>query len=481
MVAQNNNHMETYEWDAALDTIELGGWSPGISLGFQCYGDNREVFQLTTDRLRHTYVLGGTGSGKSTSLAWMALQDIKAKTPIVMFDSGDLIRRLVRQLDKEYLDDLIVVDFSDLDNHVRFNLFDVDIDNKTAVDRASEEIIYLLTGDVPPSYAGPRYEQKMRTAIYTVFDRGFPYERSVLCAIRLIMDKQYRIDVLRTIEDPKVIRSWKMEELASKSNDYGDYQQWVYCKSDIFENNLALRLFYGAGNTTLDIVKEMVGSKSMLFIIDESVLGPKVTAILRRHLTRMTKEGVMLRSSLGEEQLTPRFLYFDEFQQYVTCDSVPELFNWSRKYKIGISAANQNLRQLNQYNRQTETMSTEVLESVLANAGTLITFRPSASDAERLAPEFDLKPEELRRVPRYSATVRLLSDGQPLKPVVVKVPMDRGPFFKDNREILLKLMVEKGILVSRKDSSSDHTGKLHDDCSGKTDEPDSVIGDNQGI
>jgi hypothetical protein len=458
--AYNNNNAGTAKWDTALDMLD--GWSPGISLGFQCYGENREVFQLMTDRFRHTYVLGPSGSGKTTHLVWMAMQDIRARTPVTVFASGDVVKRIVQQLDEGMLDNLIAVDFSDQESHVRFNLCDIDIDDKAAVDRAVEEIIYLLKGDVPPGWAGPRFDQKIRMAAYTVFDKDFPYKRSVLCIVKLIVDSQYRGTVLQSIKTPAVLKPWQMDDMAARSNDYGEVQEWVYAKCDIFENNSVLQRVFGAGKTTLDIEEEMAGTKSMLFNIDDSVLSPRVAGIIRRHLTRRTKDGVMRRSLQGEDRLVPRILIYDEFQQWVN-DSFAELLSECRKYETGLVLAHQNLRQLVQYSRQTETMSSEVLESILSNVGTLIAFRPSAKDAEVLAPEFELKPEALRRVPRYSATVRLLSDGQPLKPVVVKVPMDKGPFHKDSPGRLRELMIEKGILVANDRDGKDggHGDEAH--------------------
>ncbi|MCL2826290.1 MAG: type IV secretory system conjugative DNA transfer family protein, partial [Eggerthellaceae bacterium] len=304
--------------------------------------------------------------------------------------------------------------------------------------------------------AGARYEQKVRAAAMTILDKDFPHPRSILLIGKLILDEQFRNRVLEVVKSEYVQQAWRSERAASRGDDYGEVAQWIYSKFDIFDTNATLQQVFGPGKSTIDIEYIMAAGKNLFVKIDESVIGQKVAEFLDRFFTKQEKRATMRRRLQDMDKIKPYFLYFDEFQRFVS-EPFAELLSESRKYRVGLVLANQNLRQLVQYSRQNETMSSEVLDSVLANAGTLVAFNPSARDAEVLAPEFDVKPEELRRVPQYSATVRLLSNGRTAKPVVVSMPMVKGPADDGNREWLANRMLEEGIWIDPEKEKAEET------------------------
>ncbi|MCL2826292.1 MAG: type IV secretory system conjugative DNA transfer family protein [Eggerthellaceae bacterium] len=428
----------------------LNGCSSGISLGIQLFGGPNAVFLPTVDRFRHIYVVGPSGEGKTTFLVGMALQDINQGRPFAFFDPGNAVDQIIRCAPREHLENVVLIDFNNPACKVRLNLFDIDISDKAAVDRACEDAIYLLRGNVPFAWAGARFEQKVRAASMTILDEGFPDPRSVLCVGKLILDDVYRKRILRHVRSDYVRRAWLAEDKAAMSLEHGEVNQWVYSKFDIFDTNDALQQIFGPGESTVDVERIMAEGKTLLAKIDESVVGTQVASMITRFFVAQEQRSVMRRRLYDPGAVQPYFLYFDEFQRFVST-SFAELLSESRKYQVGLVLANQNLRQLVQYNRQEEEVSSEVMESVLANAGNLVAFRPSAWDAKTLAPEFDVKPKDLRQVPQYAASVRLLSHTRTEKPLVVSMPLPKGPFDDGNAEWLADRMLEEGIWMSPDD------------------------------
>ncbi|MCL2827102.1 MAG: hypothetical protein FWD72_06840, partial [Eggerthellaceae bacterium] len=446
--SQKQDNSDTHDGhDIELFLDMMNGCSPGVSLGLARSGGNGEVFLTTTDRFRHMYVLGPSGTGKTTYLVAMALQDLNEGTPFAFFDPGNAVDQIIRLAPRQRLENVVFIDFNDPDCRVRLNLFDIDITDKAAVDRVCEDAVDLLRGDIPYAWAGARFEQKVRAAAMTILDVDFPHPRSLLLVGKLILDDGFRSSVLKHIKSEYVHRAWRAEDDASRSYDHGEVNQWIYSKFDIFDTNAVLQQVFGPGTSTIDVECIMAEGTTLLVKIDESVIGERVAKLFTRFFTKQEKRAVMRRRLQAVETITPYMLYFDEFQRFVSAPFA-ELLSESRKYSVGLVLANQNLHQLVQFNHQDEVVSSEVLDSVLANAGTLVAFRPSAKDAAVLAPEFDVRPEELRRVPQYAAMVKLLSAGSMDRPLVVSMPMAKGPADSGNAAWLVGRMLEKGIWTS---------------------------------
>jgi hypothetical protein len=416
----------------------------GIRLGFERFGEHREVFFFTTDRLRHQLVEGPSGCGKTNELVHQVVQDINTGTQVFVFDPGNAVDQIVAAVDEERLEDLVLADFSDPECKININFLDIDISDKTAVSRACEDAIEVLRGNIPFSWSGVRFEQKVRTAVMTILDKDFPHPRTPLIVGKLLLDKQFRDQTLQSIKSTYVLNSWKLEDEASRSSDYGETNQWVYAKFDIFDTNTTLKQAFGSGKPTIDIEGIMASGKSLLVKLDESMVGAKVADMLIRYFTMTLKHAVMRRSLIPEEERRLCILYFDEFQRFAN-ESFSELLSEARKYRVGLVLANQNLRQLVPFSRQTEAFNSDLLESVLANVGTMMVFKPSAKDAAILADEFDTKPEKLRKVPPYCATVRLLSDGRAMEPVVMKISKPLGMKHPKNMQQLKERMKEEGM------------------------------------
>jgi hypothetical protein len=59
---------------------------------------------------------------------------------------------------------------------------------------------------------------------------------------------------------------------------------------------------------------------------------------------------------------------------------------------------------------------------VFGNVGSLCVMQVGRSDADRLAEELgqDVRPEDLIALPKYSAVVRILIDGEPTRPFTIR-------------------------------------------------------------
>ena len=446
----NQGKSDKYEWDSYLDS--LMSYSPGISVGNERYGNHGEKFLLTTDRFRHELIIGPSGGGKTTALIWRIMQDLNSGTRFVLCASGDVIKRVIALASKDTLANTVYIDYSDPDCKVCQNPFSgLDFNDAKAVSKRCEETVDFLCDDNQYLVAGPRAKLKLRLCFMTVADINFPHPRLIRAMFGLILDSNYRQSALKPIKSAYVINGWLQDEVAARSIEHGDLNQWVYAKSDILDTSALFKQVFSVGEATVNI--EKLADKNVLLNIDGSVIGTKEADILRRYFTKEFHREIMSRSLKDPDSLEPNIYYFDELHEWVN-DSFSELLYGCRKYRCGLVLSCQNLRQLTQYSRSLDAMNTELFEAILGNVGTITAFKLSTRDASVLAEEFEMTPRELRDVPAYTATCRLLLGGQMQKPVKVVTPLLEGDAYKENLAFLKEKMLQEGywLLEDRADT-----------------------------
>ncbi|HEU4677510.1 MAG TPA: DUF87 domain-containing protein [Candidatus Paceibacterota bacterium] len=377
-------------------------------------GAKRPVYLTPIDRLRHFYVIGQTGTGKTTLLKNMLIQDIEDGAGVCMIDPhGTDIVDVLSAIPPERMDDLVYFDPSNLDRSLGLNMLEYDErhpEEKTFVVNELFSIFQKLYGANPESM-GPMFEQYFRNATLLVLED--PASGSTLLDIaRVMTDGKYRARKLARAKNPVVIQFWTA--IATKAGGEAALENivpYIVSKFDVFTANDYMRPIIGQQRSAFDFRKLMDERKILLVNLAKGRLGE-----INANLIGMIIVGKLLMAALSRvDDLTmsypPYYLYIDEFQN-VTTNSIASILSEARKYKLGLTIAHQFIAQLDE----------PIRDAVFGNVGSLAAFRVGPEDAEFLEKQFSptFTAQDLMNVENRNAYVRILSNGMPTPPFSIR-------------------------------------------------------------
>jgi hypothetical protein len=230
---------------------------------------------------------------------------------------------------------------------------------------------------------------------------------TMLSVLRILNDETFRQPLVAKLRNPVVRDFWQKDFAAKPLKLQQESISPIQNKIGHFVSSPLLRNILGQSRNSLDLRRAMDEGKILLVNLSKGKLGDDVSALLGSFLVTALQLAAMSRADVPENERTDFFLYIDEFQNFAT-DSFATILSEARKYRLALTLANQYLAQLD----------AETAAAVFGNVGTLVSFQVGAADAEPLAMQFagDLKTDDLLRLPRYQAYVRLLIDGAPSQP-----------------------------------------------------------------
>lgn len=354
------------------------------------------------DRMFHLYAIGKTGTGKSSLLETLALQDIRLGRGIGVIDPhGDLVERLVQQTPDARKGDLIYLNVPDPDQPYGYNPL-----RKVRPDRiplAASGILEAMQKLWQHEW-GVRMEHILRNTLYALLEYG---DATLPDVLRMLSDKGFRSDVLKRVENPQVREFWLME--------FPNYNP-RYRQESIspIQNKIGAfladpKLYRVLTNPKEDIrIRRAMDTGKLLFVnLSRGDLGEDTAGLLGALLVTTISLAAFSRSDTAEDARVPFYLYLDEFQSFTTA-SVASMISELRKFKVALVLAHQHVHQL----------EPDVRHAVLGNAGTMVAFRLGAEDAGLFAREFAnvFDADDFVTLPNYSVYVRLMIDGSPSKP-----------------------------------------------------------------
>lgn len=358
------------------------------------------------DRNSHLYVVGKTGTGKSTLLETMVRQDVAAGRGAALIDPhGDLVRRLVEWIPEERRDDLIYFNVPDTESPLGFNpLAGVPSDRRPL---AASQIIEAFKKIWGHSW-GPRLEYILRHALLALLEQP---EATLSDVLRMLTDKGYRKRTAKSSPNPEVRRFWLEEFENYHSRLRVEAISPIQNKVGALVANPILRNILTQPTNDFDPRKVMDEGKILLVNLSKGRIGSDNAKLLGSLLTTRIGLAALGRSDVPEEDRRDFHLYLDEFHGFTT-PGIAELLSELRKYRLGMTLAHQHLAQLEE----------EVREAVLGNVGTLISFRIGPADAELLEREFapEFSASDLTRLPNYHVYTRLMIDGRASEPFSAK-------------------------------------------------------------
>lgn len=390
----------------------------GILLGHINEGRG-EVRFLRADRSKHCYIIGATGTGKSTLLFNMITQDIKNREGIVLIDPhGDLYQQVLETIPFWRKGDVVLLDPCDFDYSVGINFLECNGPNRhVQMNFVVNEMIKIFDRlyDLRQT-GGPIFEQYMRNAMFLVMDSE--YQGATLMDIPMVFeDKEYRDFLISRCKNPIVKSFWsKQAEGIRGENSLENIGPYITSKLNQFTTNALIRPIIGQSKSTIDLREIIDRGKILLVNLSKGLLGELDTQLLGMLIIGKIFSSAMGRATLKPEHRRSLFLYVDEFQNFIT-DTIAHLLSEARKFGLYLTLANQNLSQLS-----TNGGRHNILDSVLGNVGTTLFFRLGAVDAEKM--EIYTKPElqaqDLQDLPDFHVAGRLLIRNSPSRPFVFK-------------------------------------------------------------
>ncbi len=317
-------------------------------------------------RSRHTYLIGASGTGKSTLLLNMIVQDLRSGEGLAVLDPhGDLIDQVLGYVPEERIKDVILLDPSDEEHPVGFNILSA----HSSIEQN------LLASDLVAVFRrlstswGDQMTSVLGNAVLAFLESE---QGGTLADLRrFLVEPDFRRNFLVTVRDPEVVYYWTKEFplLAGKP------QAPLLTRLDTFLRPKLIRRMVAQKTNRLDIARIMNDGKIVLAKLAQGAIGEENAHLLGTFLVSSFHRSALSRQAMKETERRPFYLYVDEFHHFAT-PSMAAVLSGARKYRLGLVLAHQDLRQLG---------DTEVASAVLANPAARICFRVGDADARKLA------------------------------------------------------------------------------------------------
>lgn len=417
--------------------------SDAIFLGMNVHrGITQPVYCLREDRMRHMFILGMTGVGKSSFLENLVLQDIKNGHGLCLIDPhGELVDKILGKIPADRQEDIILLDPLDTEYPLGFNL----LEWKTLEER--DRIVDELYRAVDRMYdlqqaGGPIFENNFRNMMRLLMgnkprDGFIP---TIVEFLSIYLHEDFRKWLAHTMDDPLVQDFLKELERTGGECSLNNLSPYITSKLGRFVNDTLLRRMVGQEHTAFDFRRVMDEGKILLMNLGKGRFGTYVGGLLASQIVSRFKNAAMERAAVPEEKRRPFFLYVDEFQN-APQEEFTELLAEARKYRLGLVLANQYTSQLSAQHPGHQ----GVLQAVLGNVGMFVTFRLGITDAQQLGPIFHptFSDQDLKELPNWQAYVQLRVDGKVLPPFNVQTVMNETPFDMQKAQSIRNLSRER--------------------------------------
>jgi Type IV secretion-system coupling protein DNA-binding domain len=379
-----------------------------LILGRTNWRDRRQLFGIRQeDRFYHTYIIGKTGTGKSTLMDFMARQDVLAEQGFALLDPhGDLVERLAAWFPEDRKEKLIYFNVPDRTRPMGFNpLADVAPENRHLAASGLLDAMKKIWADT----WGPRLEHILRNALLTLLDQPQP---SLADVLRLLDDREYRRRAVERTSNEQVRAFWRREYEAYPARFRAEAIAPIQNKVGAFLSNPVLRPILTQSKSAFDPRRVMDEGRMLLVNLAKGRIGEDAAALLGALLVSRLGLAGLSRADSPPESRRDFFLYLDEFQTFTTL-SLANMLSELRKYRVGLVMAHQYLGQLDE----------QVRQAVMGNVGTKVLFRVGAEDAETLRDDTaaEVHKDDISRVPYYEAYIVVTSSGVSTQPFSVRL------------------------------------------------------------
>ncbi|MBI2507245.1 MAG: DUF853 family protein, partial [Candidatus Niyogibacteria bacterium] len=394
----------------------------GVLLGENIYrGESTPIKLSKDDRRRHLYIIGQTGTGKTTFLQNMAKQDIEAGEGISIIDPhGDMAETILGYIPENRLNDVVYFDPSNTSHPMGLNFLEYDPaypEQKTFIVNELLEIFRKLYADVPEAL-GPMFETYFRNATLLVMED--PASGNTLFEIERVMsDQEFRRLKLSRSKNPVVNAFWRdVAEKAGGEAALANMVPYITSKFDAFLSNEFMRPILLQEKSSLKFREIMDEGKILIVNLSKGRLGETNSSLLGLIIVGKIMMAAFSRVNQPEDKRRDFYMYLDEFQN-ITTPSIATILSEARKYRLNLIIAHQFIGQL----------SEPIRLAVFGNAGSITSFRTGPEDAEFLAKQFEpvFSAGDLMNIENFNCYLKMLVRGQTTKPFNIRImPKQEG-------------------------------------------------------
>jgi hypothetical protein len=395
-------NVEAQELEAPLDLP-----SDGVVIGFNSYrGGKTDIHFSKVDRMRHMYVIGQTGTGKTNVLKNLIIQDIANGDGCCFIDPhGSDIVDIMANIPAHRMEDVIYFDPSYIARPMGLNMLEYDRNFPEQKTFVVNELLGIFNKlfDMKTS-GGPGFEQYFRNATLLVMEH--PESGNTLLEIsRVFSDKDFRDYKLSKCKNPLILQFWQNAEKTSGDQGLQNWTNYVTGKFDVFMSNDIMRPIVAQEKSAFNFREIMDTKKILLVNLSKGRLGDINSSLLGLIIVGKLSQAAM--SRVGSVGFPEFYLYIDEFQN-VTTPAISSILSEARKYKLSLTIAHQYIAQLPE----------DIKGAVFGNVGSMVAFRVGSDDAAYLEKQFvpTVTAGDLIKVENYHAYVRMLANGEPKKP-----------------------------------------------------------------
>jgi len=357
-----------------------------------------------TDRRRHIYCIGKTGTGKSTLIANMAVSDIRKDKGMAIIDPhGDLVEIILNYIPANRINDVIYFNPADKEKPVTLNPLEV-------FDPAQKELvvsgIIAILNKIYAHSWGPRLEHILRNVLLTLVEIPGSTFTDIPPALT---NKNFSDRLLQKITDPIIIKFWQDEYYRMSPQFQNEAISPILNKVGQFISSPLIRNVISQPKSSISLPDIMNHGKILLVNLSQGRLGEDNAALLGAMFITQMQLAAMQRVNVPEEQRKDFYLFVDEFQNFAT-QSFIKILSEARKYRLNLMVANQYIGQIPQ----------DVAKAIFGNAGTLLSFSLGAEDAYVFTREFGnvFTQEDLVSLPNYQIVIKMAVDGEVTRPFI---------------------------------------------------------------
>jgi len=389
----------------------------GIILGVNTYrGSEKLVRMLPEDRLRHLYIIGQTGTGKTSLINRMIKQDIDAGNGVCVIDPhGDLVDVVLTYVPKERADDVIFFDPGDQRRPAGLNFLDIDPTKprqKTDAIDGFYKVLKAVYKDQPEGF-GPLFEKFFRYSIMLLLDDYANEIPTIANISKVFADEEYRNLKLSRETNGDVVRFWKFEA-AQMSGDWSlpNMSGYITSKFAQFIQNDYIRPIITQQKSAFNFREVMDTKKILLVKLSKGIIGDLNGNLLGMIIIQKILTAAFSRAEVSAEErktLPSLYLYIDEFQNFAT-DDIESILSEARKYGLGMTIAHQFIKQIPE----------KIIHAIFGNVGSMISFRVGEEDAisdvmkTKFSPVFS--PEDLVNIDNFNCYIKMLIRGESARP-----------------------------------------------------------------
>ena len=387
----------------------------GILLGEKAGINGRQEVRMAPEALaRHLYIMGQTGTGKSTLLKTMIADCLKNNEGFAVIDPhGDLFEEVQKLIPKSKKKKLFILDPLNAEKSATMNPLQYNEDMPGEKSLVINELIRAFSSLYDMKEAGgPMFETYFKNGLLLLMDEGVQKNLGVYALsdlIKIFQNTDFRNLLLKDCESETVKNFFKTALAATGEQAFANYALYVTSKLTRFVEDHYLSPLITGKKKNIDFRRIMDEGNILLVKMDKGLIGTDNTTLLGQMVLGNIIRAAMSRSGTTIDERKPYNILIDEFQNFIKSDAGTALSE-VRKYGLRLILANQTLGQLDDY----------TIQSLMGNVGSLNFFRPGINDYEKvkhfLEPEF--KREDVLKLPNFNCIARLLIDNVPSEPFV---------------------------------------------------------------